>query len=65
MSLQNYWVFGLFPSSGILDTRKHIIPESGSVSVLSLGGGGDNQLGFPSPVDGNRFSFRNVVFSNF
>jgi hypothetical protein len=28
---QNYWVFGLFPSSGILDTRKHDVSETGSV----------------------------------
>jgi hypothetical protein len=31
---QNYWVFGLFPSSGILETRKHDVSEIGSVSVL-------------------------------
>jgi hypothetical protein len=31
---QNYWVFGLFPSSGILDTRKHDVLETGCVSVL-------------------------------
>jgi hypothetical protein len=31
---QNYWVFGLFPSSGILGTRKHDVLETGSVSVL-------------------------------
>jgi hypothetical protein len=30
---QNYWVFGLCPSSGILETRKHNISESRSVSV--------------------------------
>jgi hypothetical protein len=36
--LQNYWVFGLFPSSGILETRKHDISETGSPSVLSWGG---------------------------
>jgi hypothetical protein len=28
---QNYWVFGLCPSSGILGTRKHNISETGSV----------------------------------
>jgi hypothetical protein len=32
--IQNYWVFGLFPSSGILGTRKHDVSETGSVSVL-------------------------------
>jgi hypothetical protein len=31
---QNYWVFGLFPSSGIIGTREHNISETGSVSVL-------------------------------
>jgi hypothetical protein len=31
---QNYWVFGLFPTSGILENRKHDISETGSVSVL-------------------------------
>jgi hypothetical protein len=31
---QNYWVFGLCRSSGILETRKHNVPETVSVSVL-------------------------------
>jgi hypothetical protein len=31
---QNYWVFGLRLSSGILETRKHNVSETGSVSVL-------------------------------
>jgi hypothetical protein len=31
---QNYWVFGLCPSPGILETRKHNVSETGSVSVL-------------------------------
>jgi hypothetical protein len=31
---KNYWVFGLFPSSDILVTRKHNVSETGSVSVL-------------------------------
>jgi hypothetical protein len=35
----NYWVFGLFPSSGILGTRKHDVSETASVSVLMCGGG--------------------------
>jgi hypothetical protein len=30
----NYWVFGLCPSSGIVGTRKHDVSETGSVSVL-------------------------------
>jgi hypothetical protein len=29
---QNYWGFGLFPSSGILENRKHDVSETGSVS---------------------------------
>jgi hypothetical protein len=32
---QNYWGFGLFPSSGILGTRKHDVLETGSVSETS------------------------------
>jgi hypothetical protein len=31
---QNHWVFGLCPSSGILETTKHNVSETGSVSVL-------------------------------
>jgi hypothetical protein len=38
---QNYWVFGLFPSSGVLGTRKHDVSETGSVSVLRYVWGGD------------------------
>jgi hypothetical protein len=32
-NIQNYWVFGLFLSSGILENRKHDVSETGSVSV--------------------------------
>jgi hypothetical protein len=32
--IQNYWVFGLFPSSGILGNRGHNVSEIGSVSVF-------------------------------
>jgi hypothetical protein len=32
--IQNYWVFGLLPSSGILNTRKHNVLETGAVSIL-------------------------------
>jgi hypothetical protein len=35
---QSYWVFGLFPTSGILGIRKHDVSETGSVSVLRCGG---------------------------
>jgi hypothetical protein len=30
----NYWVSGLFPSSGILGNRGHDVSETGSVSVF-------------------------------
>jgi hypothetical protein len=46
---QNYWVFGPFPSSGILGTGKYDISETGSVSVLRCGvGKTPTQLG---PLD--------------
>jgi hypothetical protein len=74
---QNYWVFGLFPSSGILENRKHDDSETGSVSVLRWEGKTSTQLGpletanlnhwtnALSPEKGNRSSFRKVVFSIF
>jgi hypothetical protein len=34
---QNYWVFGLCPLSTILETRKHRVSETGSVSILRWG----------------------------
>jgi hypothetical protein len=37
--IQNYWVYGLCPSSEILNARKHV-SETGSVSILR-GGEGD------------------------
>jgi hypothetical protein len=33
-NIQNYWVFGPCPSSGILKTRDHSVSETGSVSAL-------------------------------
>jgi hypothetical protein len=55
--LQNYWVFGLFPSSGILESttfrKLDLFPSLGE------GRGEDT----PSPEDGKRSSFQNVVFS--
>jgi hypothetical protein len=63
---QNYWVFGLFPLSGILENttfrKLDLFPSSGE------GGGKRHLLSWapsrpPSPEDGNRSSFRNVVFS--
>jgi hypothetical protein len=41
---QNHWVSGLCASSGILNIRKHNVSETGSVSVLRLGGGGGRHL---------------------
>jgi hypothetical protein len=38
VSTQNYWGFGLLPSSGILGTRKYDVSETGCVSVLRYGG---------------------------
>jgi hypothetical protein len=78
---KNYWGFGLCPSSGILKTRKHNISETGSFSVLRWRGEdtysvgsleknlskGPNWVGVfpPSPENGNRSNFRNVVLSSF
>jgi hypothetical protein len=55
---QNYWVFGLCPSSCILETRKY------SLALCK----GPNRVGvFPppppsSPEDGNRSIFRCVFY---
>jgi hypothetical protein len=38
LEAQNCWVFGLLPLSGILETRKHNVSETESVSVLRLNG---------------------------
>jgi hypothetical protein len=64
---QNYWVFGLCPSSGILKTRKHGVSEIGSVTVLRCGE--ETLFWVPykdplSPEDGNRYTSRNVVSSS-
>jgi hypothetical protein len=32
-NIQNYWGFGLYRSSRILETKKHNVSETGSVSV--------------------------------
>jgi hypothetical protein len=34
MVTQNYWVFGLFPAYGILETRKHDILEADPVPEM-------------------------------
>jgi hypothetical protein len=36
---QNHWVSGLFPLSGILNTKKHDISETLSVVIFRLGKG--------------------------
>jgi hypothetical protein len=41
---ENYWAFGLSPSSGTLGNRKHDVSETGSVSVLRCGGKNRTQL---------------------
>jgi hypothetical protein len=50
----NYWVFGLCPSSGILETRKHNVSETGSVSVLRREWKTPTQLG---PVERANLSY--------
>jgi hypothetical protein len=42
---QNYWVFGLLHSSGILEIRKHDVSETGSVSILRREEKSPTQLG--------------------
>jgi hypothetical protein len=32
--VQDYWGFGVFPWSDIIENRKHDVSETGSVSVL-------------------------------
>jgi hypothetical protein len=34
INIQNYWLFGICPSSGILESKKYNVSETGSVSVL-------------------------------
>jgi hypothetical protein len=58
---QNYWAFGLNPSSGIVETRKHNVSETASVSALRFEwlklalSNVSNRVGVfspPSPEDG-------------
>jgi hypothetical protein len=70
---QDYWVSWTLPSSGILETRKHV-SETGSADLnhwiqslrlaLSTGPTWVGVFTPLSPEDGNRSSFRNVVFSS-
>jgi hypothetical protein len=41
---QNYWVSGLCPSSGILETRKHNVSETGSIPAPRCGGGEETPI---------------------
>jgi hypothetical protein len=54
---QIYWAFGLCPSSGILGTREH--------KVSGFLRGPTEQVSPPSPEDGNRSNFQNVVLMMF
>jgi hypothetical protein len=45
MDTQNYWVLGLCPPSGILETRKHYVSEIGSVTMCRWGGKTPSHLG--------------------
>jgi hypothetical protein len=44
MGAKSYWVFGLFPSSAILESMKHNVSENGSVFFLSCDGKTYTQL---------------------
>jgi hypothetical protein len=61
---QNYWVFGLCPLSGILETREHV-SETWFVSDLSLGGGEGGEirtlLGPLERANLNHWTNQNVV----
>jgi hypothetical protein len=41
---RNYWVFGVCPTSGILETRKNNVSETGSISCLKCKGKTPTQL---------------------
>jgi hypothetical protein len=59
---QNYWALGLFPSSGILGTRKHDVSETGSVSVLRFRGKTPTQLG---PLDRELTSITGLILARY
>jgi hypothetical protein len=42
---QNYWVFGLYPLSGILENRKHDVSETGCFRSQVKGEKTPTQLG--------------------
>jgi hypothetical protein len=53
---QNYWVFGLSPSSGIPGNRKHDVSETGSISVLRYGGESTYSVGSLDKANLNRWT---------
>jgi hypothetical protein len=75
--LWHYRDFGPSQSSAILKTIKHNVSKTGSIFVLRLNGEeltlqGSLVVEVKNPAEclplsegGNRFSFRNIVFSNF
>jgi hypothetical protein len=42
---QNYWVFGLCPWFGILETRKHNVSETGSIFLPQVREGDPYSIG--------------------
>jgi hypothetical protein len=62
--LQNYWGLLLCRSSSILETGKHNVSDSGSVSISRWGGNTPTLLG-STERDSNISSFQNIVFSSF
>jgi hypothetical protein len=64
---QNHCFFLLCPSSGIIETRKHNVSETGSFFRSKMRGGKrSTQLGPSERANFNhhKSSFRNVVFSS-
>jgi hypothetical protein len=53
---QNYWVLGLFPSSGILGNAKYDVSETGCVSLIRWGGKTPLQLGPLERANLNRWT---------
>jgi hypothetical protein len=58
---ENYWVFGLCQSSGTLETRKHNVLETGSVSILRRGGGGEQTPNLLGPLERVNFNHGMIV----
>jgi hypothetical protein len=57
---------GLYPSSKSVNTRKHNVSETGSVSVFRWRKGDTSSVeSLPLPQDGSRSIFRTFVFSSY